>query len=72
MKTNKQMLKMSKEELCRYIIHLETTMKIQKIEYEDKLRITKANSKRYRALYKKWFDLYNDLLDERTCAERWF
>lgn len=72
MKTSEQLLKMSKEELGYYIIHLETEMEIQRIEYEGKLQTAKAESKRYRALYKKWFDLYEELLDVQTCESRCF
>lgn len=72
MKTSEQLLKMSKEELGYYIIHLETEMEIQRIEYEGKLQTAKAESKRYRALYKKWFDLYEELLDAQTCESRCF
>ena len=66
MKTSDALLKMSKEELSYYIIHLETEMEIQKVNYEGKLQTAKAESKRYRALYKKWFDMYYDLLDAQT------
>ena len=72
MKTSEQLLKMSKEELGYYIIHLETEMEIQKINYEGKLQTAKAEAKRYRALYKKWFDLYGELLDAQTCESRCF